>query len=167
MRLLPFKRFELNLPDPPAILAARLAACTAPDTWLSKFTGGSPLLSAPDGSLFAGEVSESGFRVRRIISYGNPYRPRLYGQILRTDEGTRVEVSMRFPETRGALAIMGLASVFGIIALVAVFSSGLRSWPFALIPWAMMLFYWIMIQGSFWLDAPASRRELTQILSEP
>lgn len=72
---------------------------------------------------------------------------------------------MQFPETRGALAWMGLVSVFGILASIHAILKGTPDWPFVLIPWAMVLFYWIMIQGSFWLDVPTSRRELIRILS--
>jgi hypothetical protein len=166
MRLLPYAVFTLDLNDAPEVLAARFAARTTPDTWWSKFTAGSTFGGLVGDFVFTGEVSETGFQLRRIISYGNPYRPRLCGLFLLNNEGTRIEVSMRFPETRGAYAILTLIFVFGIIGIVAVFSSGLRSWPFALIPWIGLLFYWALIQASFWLDAPTSRRELTRILSE-
>jgi hypothetical protein len=165
MRLIPFDAFVLELPNAPEVLAARLAARTTPETWWSKFTGGSPLWSAPDGSVFAGEVSESGFRVRRIISYRSAFRPRLCSLFFPSANGTRVEVSMRFPETRGVLAWMGLVAFLSLLFSALGLLKGTRAWPFLLIPWAMVLIYWVMIQGSFWFDAPTSRREITRILS--
>src|SRR5258708_2850766 len=136
MRLIPYSCFDILLADPAEVLAARLAARTTPETWWSRFTGGSPFWFSTDGFLFAGEVSKSGFRVRRIISYGNSFRPRLCGQFIPTADGTRVEVAMRFPETRGVLAFMGLTGVFGILAIIALLSSEIRQWPFVLIPWS-------------------------------
>jgi hypothetical protein len=165
MRLIPYDAFVLDLPAVPEVLEARLAARTTPETWLSKFTGGSPLGSSAERFLFAGEVSQLGFRVRRIISYRNPFRPRLCGQFLPIVDGTRVEVSMCFPEKRGVLASMGLVWIFAIIGAIHVLLNGISAWPFVVMPSAMVLFYWVMIQGSFWFDAPTSRREITRILS--
>jgi hypothetical protein len=60
---------------------------------------------------------------------------------------------------------MGLVAIFGILFTALGLLTGMRDWPFLLIPWVMVLIYWLMIQGSFWLDAPTSRGELIRILS--
>jgi hypothetical protein len=72
---------------------------------------------------------------------------------------------MEFPETRGSLGWMAIVAIFFLLGLVTLLRGGKGDWSAVLIPFGMLLFYWLMIQGSFWMDAPTSRRLITQILS--
>ena len=166
MRPLPHDSFELDLPDPPSVVASRLAACTGPRQWLPFLAWGVP---------FQGEVSESEFRVRRVtIWHHNAFRPELRGRFVPAGEGTRVDVTMALPR-RDALALrIGTYFMIGVGAcLVLSMPWNVESlWQFLVsalfvVLWVLAALFvpWGMLMLSFWLDAPTSRRELTRILN--
>src|SRR5262249_51445915 len=110
MRLFPYVSFDIMVPDPPAAVATRIAACTKPDNWFLRFFWGSPF-SSSDRFPFIGDVWDSGFRIRRNIWYGNSFRPELCGQFVHTSGGTQVRVTraLRWRDARAlklAIAII-------------------------------------------------------------
>jgi hypothetical protein len=166
MRLFPSISFDLMLPDPPAGVAARVTAWTKPDNWFLRFFWGSPI-SSSERFPFIGDVSDSGFRVRRNISYGNSFRPELCGQFIQTDGGTQVHVTMaiRRRDARALTVAMAIIAAISLVGVIGMLLSRQWDWFWVLGFCGMLLFWWGLIQACFWIDAPTSRKLITRILS--
>lgn len=85
---LPFRRFAIDSELSPEEALARIRGIVEPR---------SPFLAAfsRTNKLFAGEVSRDGFKIMRIISYGNGRLPVVRGVFEATPSGTRVAITMR------------------------------------------------------------------------
>ncbi len=165
-RLFPYISFDFIVADPPAVVAARIAACTKPDNWFLRFFWGSPFASS-DRFPFIGDVWDSGFRVRRNIDYRNALRPELNGQFKETAGGTQIHVhlSIRWRDARAIAVAMAITAGIGLAALFGMLRSRHWNWLVVLVFLGMPLLWWAMIQGCFWIDAPTSRQLITQVLS--
>lgn len=50
--------------------------------------------SLRSNKIYQGEISETGFKISRIISYQNSFLPVIYGSLSETEEGTEIKIEL-------------------------------------------------------------------------
>ncbi|HYX72204.1 MAG TPA: hypothetical protein VE732_05495 [Nitrososphaera sp.] len=113
---------------------------------------------------FEGEVSETGFKISRIIRYRNSFLPIVQGQFTPSVKGMRIEVRMRLHMAVLIFSILWL-SFFGAVA-VAFISQIISTGKFEggmFIPFGMLLFYYLLVTISFGVEANKASKLLWDI----
>ena len=108
LAILPYRRFVIESPLPPAQLLDRISRCIERSRWPVSRSVGAP---------FRGEVDGSNFKLRRITWYGNGFLPVIVGRgEARGDGGSQLIGVMRLAY-RTAVFMMFWLSKGAIIAL--------------------------------------------------
>jgi hypothetical protein len=113
---------------------------------------------------FEGEVSETGFKISRIIRYRNSFLPIVQGQFSPLIKGVRIEVRMRLHVAVLIFSILWLSFV-GVSA-VTVISQIISTGKFEggmLIPLGMLLFYYLLVTIGFGIEANKASKLLRDI----
>jgi hypothetical protein len=152
--LIPFRRFTIESPLSLATAHERLAAATLPKRWLRLGGAERP---------FEGRVDEGSFYIRRIIGYGNSFRPDIRGTLVPAGNGTTVEGSMTLPLFTRVFSIIWfgatLVACFGVLFAVA---TGARD-PALIIPFGMLAAAGLTLIGGFVFEVRKSLRELSRV----
>ena len=159
MTILPYKRVTIDVPKPPAEVAADLRAFVEPRKWFRFSWNHKP---------FEGNVFPTGFRIWRIIHYRNSFRPVLHGHFEETSDGTRVHVTMKLhPLVFGFLCYwFGFLALFSLAGgLASIQNAGANSFLLGFGFCAGMgLFGFGLTYFGFWFEVPKSRKLLEQAL---
>ena len=113
---------------------------------------------------FEGEVSETGFKISRIIHYRNSFRPVVEGQFFPLVKGVRIEVRMRLHTTILIFSILWLSLV--VVGAGAVIFQIISTNNFAVgmfIPFGLLLFYCLLMTIGFGVEADKAGRLLSAI----
>ena len=114
---------------------------------------------------FMGEVTQEGFKIRRIIYYRNSFLPQITGQFLPSPRGTKVQVTMTLhPVVLVFMAIWFAAVGFALVASAPI---GLKDplQPIFLIQASMFLFGFIMVQSGFLFEARKARKIISRLFA--
>ena len=113
---------------------------------------------------FEGEVSETGFKISRIIRYRNSFRPVVEGQFFPLVKGVRIEVRMRPHTTILIFSILWLSLVVvgaGAVIFQIISTNNLPVGMF--IPLGMLLFYCLLWTIAFGVEADKADKLLSAI----
>ncbi len=116
----PSRRFVIDTGLSEAEIAGRLRGIVEPrNPFLASF--------GRTNKLFAGEVSPQGFKIMRLIYYGNSSLPVVIGRFEPGPRGARVQVTMRPTRFASAFGTLWLAAaaIFTVVAGLAT----IFSWP--------------------------------------
>jgi hypothetical protein len=105
-------------------------------------------------TLFVGKVSETGFRIARVVRGRDSYNPMLYGRFTRSANVTRVRVVLTLHPVVWILLIAW--SVFLVRQIIV------HPEP---VGWAFVLFPWVLGVPFFFRGARCSKGLLEQCLS--
>jgi hypothetical protein len=103
---------------------------------------------------FEGEVSETGFKISRIIRYRNSFRPIIQGQFSPLVKGVRIEVSMRLHMAVLIFSILWLSFVIagaGAVIFQIISTGQFQGGMF--IPFGLLLFYCLLVTIGFGVEA--------------
>lgn len=114
---------------------------------------------------YRGILSANSFKMSRVISYRNSFLPVIEGRIEPQPEGCLIRISLRLHEFVMAFMIIWLSNVGGIgfLGLIA-FIADPKSAAWALIPFGMFLFGYLLCTIPFNLEAKTAKADLTQLL---
>jgi hypothetical protein len=113
---------------------------------------------------FEGEVSETGFKISRILRYRNSFRPVVEGEFFPLVKGVRIEVRMRLQMIVMLFSIVWLSFVAvgaGAIIFQIISTGGFATGMF--IPFGMLLFYLLLMTIGFGVEANKASRLLSDI----
>ena len=136
--LIPFRTIIVNTSLSPAEVAATLRRSTHEKKGLLDLSYG--------GHAYVGNVSETGFKIRRVISYRNSFLPVIGGSIMPRAYGSSVQVSMRMNwfTIMFMLIWMGGVLVGAMVGTVMFITegkvAGLGAWGMVAIGLAMFAF---------------------------
>jgi len=156
MRLLPYRRIELQTPLPIATVIRTLSDAVEPlrSSWLD--FGSRP---------FEGTVTGAEFRIYRVISYRNSFRPEISGTVALDGHGSRISITMRLHAAVAVFVVFWLGSVFIIgVLFTAATLAGSASVELALIPMGMMLFMGLLCIGAFSYEARKAEQLIMMLL---
>jgi len=157
MRLLPYRRVELQSPLPvTSVIQALSEAVEAPrSSWLD-------LGSRP----FEGTVTRNEFRIYRVIGYRNSFRPRISGTVSPDGHGSRISVTMQLHEAVAVFMVIWLGIVFWVcVAFFTAVLEGSASFePPLLIAPGMLVFGWLLCLGGFGFEARKAERLITSLV---
>ncbi|MEO1348497.1 MAG: WD40 repeat domain-containing protein [Cyanobacteria bacterium J06635_15] len=157
MKLLPYNHFSIQtIQTLPAVIAALDAHIEPP-----KFRWGLSRDHAP----YTGTLSNTGFKIRRIIHYRNSFLPNIRGRFEPSPGGTVVHITLSLHPVVIVFLVCWLSFWYGIslpIFLSGLFSGGVipEIGLFLLAPLILFSIFW----GVFWFEANRSQRELIQII---
>jgi hypothetical protein len=113
---------------------------------------------------FEGEVSETGFKISRVIRYRNSLLPLVEGQFLPLVKGVRIEVRMKLHTPVLIFSILWLSLV--VVGAGAVIFQIISTGKFAgamFIPFGMLLFYYLLVTIGFGVEANEAGKLLSDI----
>ncbi len=155
MKLLPYDTFTIETPDPLMRVVERLSAQIQPPRGFS-------WSSDPNHTPYEGTISETGFKINRIIDYRNSFLPMIRGEFEHLPTGTLVRIKMGLHPF--VIAFVGLWYLIWYSALIPICLAGVMSMDIASLflgmPTAILLVFWC----AFWYEANRSHGELEKII---
>src|SRR5580692_4187355 len=91
---MPYYSFHLNVPAQPGVVAERIRRIVSPAPTFWETLGSSWKRPRAPGSAFLGSVENLSFKIRRNIQYRNSFLPIIWGKIVPSPSGSRVNVFM-------------------------------------------------------------------------
>ena len=154
--LLPYKQlvFESSLSKEEVVRRLSLEVASRRWGWFERRT-----------EKFEGAVTEGGFQISRIIRYRNSFLPVIQGRFYPLAKGVRIEVTMRLHMAVLIFSIVWL-SIVGVGALAfgsQIIATG-KIEAGMLIPFGMLLFFYLMVTIGFGVEASKARKQLSGIL---
>lgn len=146
MKLLPYDRFEIEVPGALSDVVATLRAQVVPKSFL-------PVVSSR--SAFQGDVSETGFVVRPLAGAHLPFLPELHGELVQNGNAVRVTVQ-HVPNTA---VLLFITAVFGLLCML-IFNEGATVFATAA---ASTVVAWFLSVCGFWLDGGRSQEKLEKV----
>lgn len=156
MRLLPYRRFELQSPLSVTQVTQALSDSGEPKRWIRLGTADRP---------FEGTVTASGFQIQRNISYRNSFLPQVTGTVTPEGSGSRISITMKLH----SVVLIFLLVWSGVLASICVavgvsFIAGSVEGTAALAPFGLFLLASLVITGSFAYEARKATELLTSLL---
>ena len=160
----PFRKFAIDTELSDAEIVERLRGIVEP---------GSPFVAGLGWThkLFAGDVSPHGFKIMRLIYYGNGALPVVIGRFEQGPKGARVQVTMRpkkFAIAFGTVwfTFMVLFTVVvGLLTMSAWWKTGIvKDGMFSLLPVALAAFGYLIAAIPFGAEARKARGLLEEAL---
>ena len=156
MKLLPIDSYEIETTQTLEEAAALLSSNVEPRKWF-RF--------GRSHKLFEGEVTYEGFKILRIINYRNSFLPIIRGTFEQTQTGVKLALRMSLHPFViafmcvwfGGVGLGMLACVGGLIRSLSV------PLPVFFIPFAMLIFGWLLISGCFWFEVNKAKIMLNDI----
>jgi WD40 repeat protein len=158
MKFLPNEKFTISTQEPLSQVIEKLEAhIEAPKTIRWRFSRN----HAP----YAGTISDSGFKIYRIIHYRNSFLPIIRGKFESSSEGTRIYVTMNLNPFVLAFLLFLFFPFLTLIPtffVVLIFQQGFLSPEILFLgfPIFILFIFWC----AFWYEANRSREELIQII---
>lgn len=153
--LLPFDRFVIRSPLSAADATAALQAVVEPKK-LRVFD--------KREKAFEGTIEEGNFDIRRLIGYRNSFLPMIRGKVEAVPGGCTVRVTMRL-----MIAVMVFCAFWltGVVsACIVMTTTEVRETevgPFALVPFGMLAFFLVLVNGAFWFEANKQKKVLMDL----
>jgi len=118
---------------------------------------------------FRGEVSQDGFKIRRIIYYRNLSRPVVRGDFHPTEQGTEVVVRMDLSRIANVMMTLWVlfACLFATVPISLLLRGRLLDSARALLPLVVPVIALFFHFAGFWYEAKKQRKMLTRLLGEP
>jgi hypothetical protein len=157
--LIPFDRFVIHSPMSPTDALQALRSVVEPGKFLRFSTAGA--------KAFQGTVDVSGFRITRIIGYRNSFLPVIVGTVTPAPGGSLVRIHMRmivFVMLFCCVWLTGVVSIGGNLIWRTSWAQ-VQAQPICLMPVGMMLFFLVLVNGGFWLEARKQKRMLTSLFT--
>lgn len=117
---------------------------------------------------FEGIINLEGFKISRIIHYRNSFLPTIHGYFQQGDRGTIIKIKMQLhPFVAVFMCFWFLGVGVGILAVIGNIVSEkelFASLPFSLIPFAMLIFGWLLVSFGFWSEVKKAKVLLNDIV---
>ncbi|MCW4469547.1 hypothetical protein OGH69_11265 [Flavobacterium sp. MFBS3-15] len=110
---------------------------------------------------YVGVVSDSSFRIKRVIWYRNSYLPEIKGEIFEHAESTRIKVTMKPVGFVIAFTIIWFGGTS--LGCIAIALSGGFTMSFIVL-FGMLLFMLAFVHGLFKIESKGSLQDLKEIL---
>ena len=155
MKLLPYDSFTIQTKDPLPLILQRLNAEVEAPRIRFGFSR--------NRALYQGSISDSGFKITRIINYRNSFLPVIRGSFAQQSDGTTV-INITMGLHPFVIAFLGFCYLMWYsgaipIVLIAGIPSAMAV-PFIGLPILILVAFWY----GFWFEADRSRRELKEII---
>jgi hypothetical protein len=120
---------------------------------------------------YEGFIKNNSFVISRIINYRNSFLPIISGEIIYINENPIIKIKMGLPKfikffVAFWLGIVGIACLFtllfGVLSINDIVKHGFS--PFALIPFGMFVFGFLLIYFSFKYESKISKTFLIDLL---
>jgi hypothetical protein len=175
MKFLPSDTFRIQTSEPVSVVVNRLSTEVEPEKLFD-------LNMFRKHKIFAGKVWDSGFKVSRIISGRNSFKPIITGKFEPISSGTIIDIKMSLhPLVIGFIGwiLFSLFSpyLFLVLGLVVKMLSFFFPKDFsveiadidtllklALIPLVFILFIYLMTMFGFWFEARISKEKITKLI---
>ena len=159
MKLIPQETYTIYTSISVPEIKEQMMKYVEPKKMFRFFRGGS--------KYFEGDVSDSGFKLTRIISYRNSFLPIIKGSFEERASGLKVDVSMSMHPFVIAFMLFWFGGVgIGFITMLFSFiKSPTNFHPASLIPAGMLLFGWVLVSVGFWPEARKAKEKLNEILN--
>lgn len=124
------------------------------------------IFSSGDHKPYEGTIEGNTFSINRIINYRNSFLPRIEGTIEKDLRGSNVVVKMRLHAFIFIFAFFWLGAV-GIGCMVVLFSlwNNEPIEPVAFVPFAMILFFYVLVTGAFKYESIKSKKYLAELFA--
>lgn len=153
MKVLPYESFTILTPDSLLIVLQRLNAKIEPIK-IFRFSQ----KHAP----YQGSISESGFKISRIIHHQNSFLPTIRGRFEVEPHQTVIHIQMNTHPF--VMAFLGFWFLCWYSAVISMTLAGTMPNNMAALVIGMPILLLIIFGVSFWSEANRSRNELTQII---
>lgn len=125
----------------------------------------SSLFRNHSGKPYQGNLSNSSFDISRVIQYKNSFLPKIKGELKEDGKGTKIEVRMRLH----LFAFIFMIVWFSGVTIACFFVGGLffnnsSFEPFSLIPFAMLIFGYLLVVGAFKYESIKSKKYFAHLL---
>ncbi len=151
MKLIPFYKFSIEVNSDEETLRSKL------EPHVERFWTNGKVLSKT--SIFEGELSEKGFKLRKNIRYSNSFLPVFIGRFKQDANHTRIEITARML----ILTNVFMAVFLGFMAIGAV-TAILSQEITMFISLFMFVSGWLMMCGGFWFEFPRTLEELRRVV---
>jgi len=159
MKYLPFDTYILRTQMSVADAKNKLAQNLVERKW---FRGG--LFSNIDEP-FEGIITGDTFNINRVIRYRNSFLPFIFGNFLKTYDGTDIKIKMR-PNMAVVVFMSFWMGIVGIVSVIMFFNILFNPEPFSfffLIPFGMFLFGYLLIMGSYSIESNKAKKLLIDL----
>ena len=155
---MPISSFQVDVNAPPGVVAERLRAVVGPAPFVSVSVPwwGSDTANPP----FIGKVRDGSFRIQRDTRCRNSFLPIVWGHIVATPRGTRVNVTMFIHP----FAAIFMAVWLGMVARAMVVVSEVNLFPVGI---AFMVIGIAVMMRGFFPEARKARELLTRAVFYP
>jgi hypothetical protein len=155
--LLPYQKIVIEVPYSREELTRRLGKEVTGRQWSWGWT-------EKRAELFEGVVSDEGFQISRIIAYRNSFLPVIQGRFHPHVKGVRVEITMRLHVAVLIFSVVWLSLVGqGALAAGAQILTTGRVDSVMLIPFGMLLFFYLMVTIGFGVEAKKASKLLNSL----
>lgn len=115
---------------------------------------------------FEGVVESGRFTIRRLIRYNNSFLPVVSGVIEPAPGGCTIRITMRLTTFAMVFCTIWLSGVVaGLIAITTAALEDKQFLPVALIPFGMLVFFLLLVNGSFRFEASKQKEMLTAVFN--
>lgn len=150
---MPLYWFHIDSPEQPQVLAKRIRSIVREEPGWRGIFRRIWRRDEPSGPPFIGSVGDASFKLRRDIRGRNSFLPLVWGHIIPTETGARVNVTMY---------IHPVVALFMVFWLGSTGSGALTDTSaFHLILWGMFVFGVALTTGGFFPEALKAQRLLT------
>jgi hypothetical protein len=113
---------------------------------------------------YEGSFNENSFNIIRLIAYRNSFLPRIKGVIKKDISGTLIEVNMRLhPFVLAFLCIWMGGVTLACLSILPTLFSGKDVGSTMFIPFAMLLFAYLLSTGAFKVESGKSKKDLAKL----
>jgi WD40 repeat protein len=153
MKLFPYETFTIQTPDSIPVVRQKLTA---------QIESPKMMRLSRNHVVFEGQISESEFKISRIIHYRNSFAPNIHGRFEAVPGGTVVRVTMGINPLVIGFLCFWFFSWFSFAVPMALMSvlPGEIGWLFVVMPLLMLVIFWY----AFWAEVQRNRAELQRIL---
>ena len=162
MRIVPRKKIQFDLPLTTEQLIQRIRSIT------TKRKVFSFQYRSDDHHLFTGEVSETGFKIQRIIRYRNSFLPVIVGSVRSAENGSKLEVLLRLHRfVLGFMIVWFSGTIPAFVISIVLLISSIAVGPFEpmlLIGLFLAPFGIALVNIPFWIEARIAEEKLQEVL---
>jgi cytochrome oxidase complex assembly protein 1 len=163
---MPLYIFHVDVTAPPDVVAERLRAIVREKRGIWESIQATWNRNNPSGPAFIGSVQSSSFRLRRDIHYRNSFLPQIWGRIVSTPNGSRVNVLMFMHPFVVMFMLFWLASI-GSIVWKQFSMHGIASDLASYVPDGMFIFGLALSIGGFIPEAVKAKQLLCAAILDP
>ena len=158
MALVPFERLTLRSRLKSDELYRRLAAAVEPARWYRN------PFSREQHKPYEGEIAPNGFRINRVIRYRNSFLPTIIGRIRADEAGSEIEMVLRLHLAVAVFMVVWLGGAAAAATVGAVEVLRGHPSPAGLIPLAMFVFGYVLMQAGFVVESRRAKRFFDEVI---